>query len=1679
MNRSTRLPYPGLRPFRRNESDLFFGREGCVDDMVDRLRATRFLAVLGASGSGKSSLVATGLLDALELGLLAPAGSHWQVARFRPGGEPIRNLAAALVGPSGEQPTDVGADVQQEIELLASFLRRGPRSVVQWCLDGNLPCGCNLLILVDQFEELFRYGNYARREEAEAFVALLIASAQAEDVSIHVVITLRSEYLGACALIPGLAERINSGLYLTPRMTRDQVRQAIEGPARVCGFAIEPALVSRLLNDLSGFAPWEDDSSDDELQRLSRQSDQLPLMQHVLNRLWLRANEAAGGGSVRLRLRDYEQLGGLRGALDTHAREVFESLPDHDRPIVEIVFRALISGTSVANAIRRPCQYGELLDLAQGDRAAVDRVVQAFRAADCNFLTTDRRIGQDRPPPSVALDDRAVVDISHESLIRQWSDLSDWLDKEVRAAAFWRRLVAAAESYDRGEGDLLRGADLAYSVASWMREKPTVAWARRHGNLFAQAKQFLDRSQAAEIDQTAAERRRLLRSRAIFAGSSVIIFVLMVAAVLKGLEAKTEADRANSGVRVAIQAVASLADTSGNNIDAVIENADRMLKRVVKANSVEQGAELLLKFASTSEWLGDYPRQNERSMRARDLLLPICEGTQATSCVSLLASTYDAEGDYLSNVGKRQEAIGAYQQALERRKHLAGEGAADDLVLAQAGTQAALSRALLATRGPESGLGAAKECSAMVERIGAGSGPAQFAKATCELIETEALRAMKNTEDAIGKANDALSLLASIQTSPPDVRHVAQTARARKQLGLAYLDLRDRANALDQLENAIADLRPIALSNPQNDRIADLLAELFQLQGKTYGQADRNDLAVEAWRGRVELAKNRRGGFRASHWKEIERDSLTNLRLRYAALDRHREALETAKAEIRLLLEDTNRQPGVVPYPAPLLQVMVDAAREALEISDGVKAFEYFGQAFEHAERHLALLREAGRNPETEYSPFSEIVFDAVSGLSQITRQELSKDQQVAVLTRIVDIIARSAADEPRVIPFRIAEGRSRYQLADALEVAGDLPGAREMHELASKAGSKTSTIVLRRWYMEGFAGTVRDYQRARELETLAAGQGVPPTFHIELRSRADSAVRSEDVYFREPGDGDPLADEAYRLARYKNAEFTDAGRNHAMRIYEFARDNKLTFAEVSQLIEQDTRLPRTTVSADVDRAREALNNKRVEDAYKLIVAAKEPLESPATDPSNVIAWGVIAEASSELARSPETARDPQLAARVQRLRDEAIAKPFAVHPDGSSPRMKLAANLEQLARRAQETEEYDDAVRLYNRAIDLRNLVRAHDPNNAECHCGIAGNYRSIGRIEEKRGNFDAAVVSFQRALHIYENLQRLEPNTAWSGYVAVTARDLAEVLGKRGESQSALMHAATAAFIYRGFAERHSADSDTRIGYADSLERVARFARAVANLNKSSDFKLADSYFQSAVTKLVEANEIRESVLLVDSGRDDCRCHVGGNYMHLANIYADWGKTSERSEAIDRAVQVYRELRQNQPEVRKWQYNLARSLLTRATATSESKNSHEAVLADYREASMLLRSLQSDSDRKDFPDATEMLIRSLADASHHALFARQDKEALAAAEEVLQLSPGELWSMRTKAHALMYLGRTDEALRIYLEHKGKPLRSKTWDDYIAEDFAELKAAGRAHPLMDRVPVPTANVVR
>lgn len=262
-------PYPGLRPFKFEESYLFFGREGQSEDLLRRLERSHFMAVVGTSGSGKSSLVRAGLLPLLSSGFMPNASANWRVAILRPGNNPIHNLVLALVSP--EQTAEGKTDGDVRLGIVETMLRRSAIGLLDYA-NGELSFGENLLIVVDQFEELFRFKNDSAqtkyKDEATAFVKLFLEATRDKSSNVYVVITMRSDFLGDCTQFRDLPETLNDGQYLIPRLTRDQLRQAIESPAKIHGVQMSPALVTNLLNTIG----------DDQ--------DQLPVLQHSLMRTW-------------------------------------------------------------------------------------------------------------------------------------------------------------------------------------------------------------------------------------------------------------------------------------------------------------------------------------------------------------------------------------------------------------------------------------------------------------------------------------------------------------------------------------------------------------------------------------------------------------------------------------------------------------------------------------------------------------------------------------------------------------------------------------------------------------------------------------------------------------------------------------------------------------------------------------------------------------------------------------------------------------------------------------------------------------------------------------------------------------------------------------------------------------------------------------------------------------------------------------------------------------------------------------------------------------------------------------------------------------------------------------------------------------------------------------------------
>ena len=463
-----------MRPFEFDESHLFFGRDGQSEQLISKLGRTHFVAVVGTSGSGKSSLVRAGLLPMLEGGFMARAGSFWRFAVMRPGSNAIRSLARALADPAvlGGESVDPGV----RTPLIEAVLRRSGLGLIDAFRQARLAPNENLLVLVDQFEELFRFRQKgaadAPTDDGAAFVNLLLEAARGNEYPIHVVMTMRSDFLGDCARFRDLPEMLNDGQYLIPRLTRDQRRATIEGPVAVSGATIAPRLTQRLLND----------AGDDP--------DALPVLQHALMRTW-DAWRASGRTDRPIDLEHYLGIGGVAQALSQHADQAYAGLAaiPSAQVIAQGLFRGLCERGADYRETRRPTPLAELCEATGTDVATMTRVIDAFRRDGRTFIM---------PGWPAKLEADTMIDISHESLIRQWQMLREWVQREARSATLYQRLRQTAQLWPQNAA-LWRNPDLERALLWEREEAPSPAWAARYGarEEFARAIEFLRASEAA------------------------------------------------------------------------------------------------------------------------------------------------------------------------------------------------------------------------------------------------------------------------------------------------------------------------------------------------------------------------------------------------------------------------------------------------------------------------------------------------------------------------------------------------------------------------------------------------------------------------------------------------------------------------------------------------------------------------------------------------------------------------------------------------------------------------------------------------------------------------------------------------------------------------------------------------------------------------------------------------------------------------------------------------------------------------------------------------------------------------------------------------------------------------------------------------------------------------------
>ncbi|MGH8900141.1 MAG: hypothetical protein ACRDYA_00280 [Egibacteraceae bacterium] len=398
-------PYMGLAAFQAEDAQWFFGRERLVAELVVRLSETPFLAVVGPSGSGKSSVLRAGLLPAIRKGT-PPGPDVWTTIVLTPGPHPLEELAAQLSARCGVAAGSLLADLQASAQ--------GLRLAVRQALVGA-SAGARLLLLVDQFEETFTLC----RDEAErrGFIDALAGLAGEADSQAIVVVGIRADFYARCAEYPRLVTLVQDHQVVVGPMTTAELRRAIEGPATQAELDLEPGLVEVVLADLG------------------EESGSLPLLSHALFATWQRRQ------GHTLTLAGYRGVGGVREAIGQTAETVYSQLDPAQQAIAKDVFLRLTALGEGTVDTRRRARRAELL----GSR---DAQVVMDRLAEARLVT----LHEDS------------VEVAHEALIREWSTLRLWLSEDREGLRIHRRLTEAATEWEalrRDPGALYRGGRLA------------------------------------------------------------------------------------------------------------------------------------------------------------------------------------------------------------------------------------------------------------------------------------------------------------------------------------------------------------------------------------------------------------------------------------------------------------------------------------------------------------------------------------------------------------------------------------------------------------------------------------------------------------------------------------------------------------------------------------------------------------------------------------------------------------------------------------------------------------------------------------------------------------------------------------------------------------------------------------------------------------------------------------------------------------------------------------------------------------------------------------------------------------------------------------------------------------------------------------------------------------------
>lgn len=607
-------PFPGLRAFRPDEGHLFFGRIESTLKVVSRLKENRFVAVLGASGSGKSSLVLSGVIPALLKENTAEKKS-WSYLVFRPALNPVDHLATELsalsagAGFNQLSEVSVATSLHNKTEGLTDVINRIRKNLRQ-----------QVVIVIDQFEEIFRFSPANSRDlpgdDAAEFIDLIVNAMQRPDHGLYIILTLRSEYVSECGRFHLLTNLMNSSSYLLPQIPVDQMVTVIEEPVKLSGGSIDRALVKLILSDLE------------------ERPGQLPVLQHLMMRTWNHWSRMGDPGRP-INITDYEAVGRLKGAISQHAGQAYESLDERHRYVCARLFRAITARSDDGRELRKPERISTIAALTGCAEHEIIGVAEVFRSPEYSFLT---------PSKEVPLNSESILDLTHESIIRLWGNLRKWIDEEDASVKLYRQLASAAAQYQEGTGRLWTAPDLLMAIRWRDEDSPTLAWAERIDPAFERALIFLKNSEEEYLireeygKKTSSETVRRSRLVASLLGLLALLTLIALGAVY------SLRNRAEKQKSVAIQ----MKDEAVAMNDRLIDSLEMLSSAMRNANVVTGTGEII-------------PDERVRQAESR--------ATTAEEAVKEMASGKAADMERLSQVNRNRMISLARSLALRSLNH--------------------------------------------------------------------------------------------------------------------------------------------------------------------------------------------------------------------------------------------------------------------------------------------------------------------------------------------------------------------------------------------------------------------------------------------------------------------------------------------------------------------------------------------------------------------------------------------------------------------------------------------------------------------------------------------------------------------------------------------------------------------------------------------------------------------------------------------------------------------------------------------------------------------------------------------------------------------------------------------------------------------------------------------------